>query len=62
RPREEPRVIVGPEGALGVVILGILDADKKSYFHAKQFQPTTPIAPQTGRFYMGDLVAFAQGT
>jgi hypothetical protein len=55
-------VIVGPEGALGVVILGILDADKKSYFHAKQFQPTTPIAPQTGRFYMGDLVAFAQGT
>ena len=44
------------------VILGILDADKTSYLHAKpEFVPAAPIAATRGQFGMGDLVAFAQG-
>ncbi len=43
------------------VILGILEADKQSYLHAKQgFVPVAPIAATRGEFRMGDLIAFAQ--
>jgi hypothetical protein len=43
------------------VILGILDADKASYLHAKPgFVPVAPIAPARGQFRMGDLIKFAQ--
>ncbi|WP_184952067.1 peroxidase family protein [Paractinoplanes abujensis] len=44
------------------VILGILEADKASYLHAKPpFTPAAPIATTKGEFRMGDLIAFAQG-
>jgi len=53
---------LGPVGGRIVteVILGILDADRGSYLHAKPaFSPKPPIAPAPGEFHMGDLVAFA---
>ncbi len=43
--------------------LGILETSKDSYFKAQPaFTPKAPIAATTGRFTMGDLVRFAQGT
>jgi hypothetical protein len=53
---------LGPVGGriVAEVILGILDADRGSYLHAKpDFAPKPPIAPATGQFRMGDLAAFA---
>jgi hypothetical protein len=44
------------------VILGLLEAQKDSYFNAKAaFQPVAPIAPSAGQFRMGDFIKFAQG-
>jgi hypothetical protein len=54
---------LGPVGGriVAEVILGILDADRGSYLHAKpDFVPVAPIATTTGQFGMGDLVRFAQ--
>jgi hypothetical protein len=43
------------------VILGILDADRGSYLHAKPaFVPQSPLAPSHGEFLMGNLIAFAR--
>jgi hypothetical protein len=43
------------------VILGILDADKGSYLHARPgFAPSPPIAAVRGQFRMGELIKFAQ--
>jgi hypothetical protein len=39
-------------------ILGILDSDRRSYFHVRGFRP---MAPAGERFRMGDLLAFAAG-
>jgi hypothetical protein len=45
------------------VILGILEADKASYLHAKpDFVPAPPIAATEGAFRMGNLIAFAQAS
>ena len=42
------------------VVLGLLDSDRRSYFHARPaFLPAPPIAPEFGRFAMPDLLAFA---
>jgi len=55
---------LGPVGGriVAEVILGILDADKNSYLHAKGWQPTAPIARTAGTFAMHDLIRFAQGS
>ena len=39
-------------------ILGILDADKDSYFHQRGWTPTIPAAVR-GEFRIGDLLTFA---
>lgn len=54
---------LGPVGGriVAEVILGVLDADKASYLHAKPgFAPVAPIAAATGEFRMGDLIRFAR--
>ncbi|MDI6102597.1 heme peroxidase family protein [Actinoplanes sp. NEAU-A12] len=53
---------LGPVGGriVAEVILGILDADKSGYLRVNPgFRPTTPIAPATGQFRIGDLLKFA---
>lgn len=54
---------LGPVGGriVAEVILGILNADKNSYLHARGWQPTAPIAAAPGRFQMHNLIAFAEG-
>jgi hypothetical protein len=43
------------------VILGIIDSDHASYFHAPhRWQPEPPIAPGPGQFRVGDLLRFAR--
>jgi hypothetical protein len=54
---------LGPVGGrlVAEVILGILDADKASYLHAKPgFTPKAPVAGAGGQFRMGDFIKFAQ--
>jgi hypothetical protein len=51
---------LGPVGGriVAETILGILDTDKDSYFHQRDWQPMPPAGPS---FAIGDFLAFADG-
>jgi hypothetical protein len=53
---------LGPVGGriVGETLVGLLAAHKSSFFHLyRTFQPMPPVAPEAGRFTVGDLLRFA---